>query len=201
MGSFLADMPRTMPYTVPSGYFENFGGSVKHIINYLDKADTTPNWGKTLPYAVPDGYFEGLANNILAEGIVSVLPADAPFHVPAGYFESLPAQILKAAKSADPIKETRTIPLRRNIWKPIRLAAAAVLMLGIGISSYRIFYNAQQVSGTEKILSSVPNNDIQDYLQHIYRMDMDRVVSNDPVSNLNVDNKDIVQYLNETGWD
>ena len=202
MGSVLADLPRTMPYAVPDGYFNNFHGSVQHIISDLDKADIVPVWGKTLPYSVPEGYFEALAQNILMASALSGLPKDAPYSIPAGYFQSLPAQMLQAAKAAARVKETRGIPLkRRTIWRQARLAAAAILILAIGIGSYNVFYDTQEVSSTDKILASVPNNEIQDYLQPIYRMDMDRVASNNSVNNLDLDNKDIIQYLNETGWD
>ena len=47
----------------------------------------------------------------------------------------------------------------------------------------------------------VPNNDIQDYLQRIYRMDMNLVVDNNAINNMKLDKKDIIQYLDETGWD
>ena len=197
MGSFLADLPRTMPYAVPMGYFENFEGSVKNIINDLAEADVTPGWTKTLPYAVPQGYFEALPDEIVAKATMPVLPKAVPYNIPAGYFESLPQQMLRAAKAAD----AKVIPLKRyNILKSVKWAAAAILVLSIGLGSYRAIF-MQQISGTESMLSSVTNNEIQDYLQYNYRVDIDKIDNNNPVNNMNVDNKDIIQYLNETGWE
>ena len=198
MGSFLADIPRTMPYAVPVGYFENFEGTVNNIIKGLDETELTPAWTKTLPYTVPQGYFEALPGELVARTTTPVLPKAIPFNIPAGYFETLPAQMLQSAKA----NGNRAIPLKRyNILKSVKWAAAAILVLGIGLGSYRVFFNMQQISGTESILSSVPNNEIQDYLQHNYIVDIDKIAGNNTVNNMNIDNKDIIQYLNETGWE
>lgn len=206
MGSVLADMPRTMPYFVPSGYFEGFTDSVQLTINEINTPEEIPQWGKMLPYAVPNDYFNKLTSNIVAAAIAEDpalgLSKDTPLKAPAGYFETLPAQILSAAKASDvPKKETKVIPLNRIIFRQLRWAAAAVLLLSLGFGSYQMFFRSQPDS-TESMLASVPNNDIHDYLQHIYnRVDLDRIVSSADINNLQLDNKDIVQYLDETGWE
>jgi hypothetical protein len=114
--------------------------------------------------------------------------------------------MLAAAKASEPVvaeKKGRVIPFkfkRRTNRSPIRWAAAAVMLICIGLGSYETIFNGRQPSH-EQMLSSISYNDIHDYLQHTYRMDVDRVVSNNDISKLNVDSKDIVEYLNETGWD
>jgi len=199
MGSILADLPRSMPYAVPVGYFENFAVTLRNTINELNEAEITPDWGKTLPYTVPGDYFEQLPEELAAKTFVTgTLPKAQPYAVPSGYFESLPAQMLQAAKATG--NKVIPHPTRRTLPNPVKWLAAAILVIGLGIGSFRI-YNMQQRSGTEKILSSVPNNEIQDYLQHMYRMDVNKVLQSNPVNNMNIDNNDIVQYLNETGWD
>jgi len=206
IGSSLADMPRVNPYSVPGGFFENFAGATQIIIKELNEVDQQQAWGKALPYTVPANYFETLADEItvvaIAGHIVSFLPDYVPFKTPAGYFESLPGQMLAAAKAADTVKkETKIIPLRRTHYlRPVKWAAAAILILGIGLGSYNILLR-EEVTQPEQMLASVSGNEIQDYLQHTYRLDIDRVVSNNDISNIAVDNKDIIQYLNETGWD
>jgi hypothetical protein len=199
MGSILADMSRAMPYSVPAGYFEHFEGSVSMSIHDLNEADITPHWGKALPYTTPTGYFETLPDNIVEKVSVPAHERSViPLQVPVGYFDALPAKMLQAAKAAD----MKVSQLSRRIsFVYIKWMAAAIFVLGIGISSYHIFFNMQRSAGTDKILSSVPNNEIQDYLQHIYHMDLEKVVNSNPVNNMNLENKDIIQYLNETGWD
>jgi hypothetical protein len=206
MGSALAGKPRTMPYMVPDGYFDNFPATILSTIAHVNEQEQVPQWGKALPYAVPDGYFDNLPANITtavkAEEMVSSLPKDIPLGVPAGYFDSLPAQMLAAARATDKTKfKAKTIPLGKpGIFRQIRLAAAAVLILSIGLGSYEMFFTAR-TDVSENMLASVPSADIHDYLQGIYRMDMDRVVSNTDINNLQLNNNDIVQYLNDTGWE
>jgi len=128
------------------------------------------------------------------------LTAEVPFDVPQGYFETLPAQLLAAAKANETAKPARkTIPLKRTYAiGSIRWAAAAILLIFIGSGGF--FFLRQPSSETDKILASVPQNELQDYFQHTYRMDVDQVFSND-INNLQVDTKEIVEYLDETGWD
>ena len=207
MGSILAGYSRKMPYSVPEDFFTGFAYNIQGTIKNLNEPEIVPAWGKTLPYTLPDGYFEEFTSHIVSLAIagdsISVLPKDSPLNVPDGYFESLPAKILLAAKATDKAikKEPKIIPLkRRTVRNPIRWAAAAVMLMCIGLGSYETFYN-RQLPNHEKMLASVSNSDIQDYLQHTYRLDVDRIVSNNDIGNLQVDPKDIVEYLNETGWD
>jgi hypothetical protein len=205
LDSPLARLSKVMPYSVPAGYFENLPGKTLKVAAGLIEADSVPEWPKTMTQSVPQGYFENLADNILsavkAESIMGISSKKMPFNVPAGYFEALPAQMLHIAKRAGGMKkETTRIPLvRHNSFRQIRWAAAAVLLICIGFGGYETFYI--QPDNTEKMLASVPNNEIQDYLQHTYVFDVNRVVSNEDINNIEVDNKDIIQYLNETGWD
>jgi hypothetical protein len=201
MGSPLADAPRTMPYSVPANYFEDFLSSVRNIISE-DEVQIAGQWGKEMPYEVPAGYFEELSAKVIASAKIGHLQAEkAPFDVPEGYFESLPGKILQAAKSSSG-QGARTIPfMRMKIFNAVKWAAAAVLVVGLGLGSYRAFF-ASSRSNPEMILSSVPGNEIHDYIQHNYRIDADKVVgSNADLNNIQLDNQDIVQYLDENGWD
>ncbi len=207
MGSSLADLSRKMPYSVPEGFFEKFAGSLHNTISELDMADFIPTGSKRLPFSVPAGYFEQLTDNITAAVKANHLetsqPKATPFSTPAGYFETLPAQMLKAAKASDEtITQTKVIPLsRRSFIRPLKWAVAAMLVAGIGLGSYSVFFTGQSSSSTDKILASVPSDEIHEYLQHTYRLDIDRIVGNNDVNNLQIENKDIVQYLDENGWD
>lgn len=203
MGSSLSSISRVMPYSVPAGYFLNLPGGTLKTISEADEV-ATPDWSKTASYTTPEGYFEGLTKNIItavkADHIDSVSSREMPFNVPAGYFDILPAKMLQAAKNTEPVKKITThIPLGRNSFRQIRWAAAAVLLICIGFGGYETFL--AQPDNTENMLASVPSNEIHDYLQHTYTFDVNRIVDNNTINNIEVDNKDIIQYLNETGWD
>lgn len=204
MGSTLAGIPRVTPYSVPAGYFENLTGKLLETAAVSDAADPAPGWSKAMPYHIPEEYFDELTNHIITavktENIRSVSSTGMPFDVPAGYFEHMPGKMLHAAKKTHPLpKQTTHIPLGRNTFRQIRWAAAAVLLICIGFGGYMAFFMPS--GNTENILASVPNNEIQDYLQHTYILDVNRIISNEDVNNIQVDNKDIIQYLDETGWD
>ncbi len=207
MGGFLGGYSRKMPYSVPEGYFSGLADDLHNNIQGLKKPEIVPAWSKALPYSVPNGYFEKLTGDIVSMAVASdgvpALSLDPSYSdVPPGYFEALPARILQLVKTHDKNvkKYPKLIPFkRRKTNNPIRWAAAAVMVICVGLGSYEAIYSGRQPSH-EKMLSSVTYGDLHEYLQHTYRLDVDKVVTND-INNLQVDPKDIIRYLNETGWD
>ncbi len=197
MGSRLAGMSRAMPYTLPDGYFEQFADHTTSLVKDITAADNAPVWGKTMPFEVPQGYFETAAADMalmaMGDGLAATLPKAMPLTAPIGYFDALPAKMLHAAKATE-------LPKQQKLsFRNIRWAAAAMVILSIGIGAYQ-FSNEQQ-NAPDNILASVSNNDIHDYLQQSYRLDVDRIMSNTDINRMQVDNKAIEHYLNETGWD
>ncbi len=197
----LAAIPRSMPYNVPPRYFENFSSIISDAIQNSDAPEVMPSWSKTMPYPVPDQYFNELTNNILAVANLSDFQENNPYAAPSGYFETLPEKILVAAKASEPaVKETRKIPLKPGIAVlPKRWAAAAIILITIGLGAYQFFFS--QGSSTDKILASVPASEIQEYLNHNYIIDVDHIVGRNDISTLPLENNEIVEYLNESGWD
>ncbi len=194
MGSILAGLSRTMPYSVPASYFDHFDETVKdHCI---------PKWGKQLPYTTPEGYFEQLPGKGISAAMAETplaAPARMPFSTPQGYFEQLPLQMLAAAKAQE---LPATTGKRRRLPMPARWAAAAILVLGIGISAYRMFYGVPvQETPTEHILAAVQTRELEEYLDGNYRVDMEVMEKNDDVNKMKLDEKEIIKYLDETGWD
>jgi hypothetical protein len=198
MGSVLADMPRVMPYSVPDNFFENFENSLHEAISETSEAASNTDWGKSMPYEVPDNYFETLTESIVANSVHQEKSGTVPY----GYFEQLPERMLALAKAEEArTKKAKIISLQGyRMFRQMKWVAAAALILGIGFGSYRLINSRH--SDPEKMLSAVPSNDIREYLQqHIYRLDVDRVVSNSDINNLQLERGDIIQYLNDTGWD
>ncbi len=156
-----------------------------------------------MPYAVPEGYFERLPAEMvnvakMNEDSVPDFGKQMPFSVPSGYFDELPGAVLERAKIAGQCsKEThRTIAfVPRFKW-----VAAAVLAIVIGVGSVMVFMNPHQ-KAPDSLLSAVPKNEINAYIQGSYGFDAVTVLNSTHISNLNVDSKDIEAYLNETGWD
>jgi hypothetical protein len=189
LNSPLADMPRTMPYEVPQGYFES-----------LEDGITLMRAGKEMPYVIPQGYFEGLATEILFE--VNKPQQQHPFSVPGGYFDALPAELLAKAKQSD--KKPKTISIGVTIWKNVRWAAAAVLLLGVGLGVYKN-YLYQPKFNVQDELSTLSQDEIHEYVQqHIEEYDVEAISSGSesfevkPAAN-QLSNEEIEKYLKETG--
>lgn len=198
MGSPLAMLPRTMPYHVPDGYFTELSNAFSGSDAERDEPDAETNWSKKIPYKVPDGYFEHLTGSIVASAIAHA-SSKAPFSIPDGYFEQLPAQMLKAAKAANPDVKT-TADRQFYLFRPVQWAAAAIFILFMGVGAYITFFNTKQ-PGDENMLASVSPKEIHDYVQATYRMDVDKVEGTTELNDLQIDDDDIIEYLNETGWD
>ena len=158
---------------------------------------------KGLPYSLPDGYFlefpAKLAESLNEDVFSGISRPEKLYTVPKQYFEGLPAQLLQSAKAASPVKRPVSAPIRFVPAAGMKLAIAATLALMISFGGYLIF-SANTSGRPERILASIPGNVISEYMQHTYGVD-DNNKSNLNITNLNVDNKDIVSYLNETGWE
>ncbi len=196
----LADMPRTMPYAVPEGYFALLEESIKTGISGATDYRLAIQ-DKATPYEVPERYFATLPQNILA-AIHTGSSREMPYAAPEGYFDQLPLQMLEAAKADGNRK--KTIQLGGTIWKNIRWAAAAAIIIGIGFGSYKMLQPAEPVS-TEAQLAKIPGSTINDYIQaNIDDFDADMLATNinstTPTA-AQLPEDEIVNYLNETGWD
>ena len=143
MGSPLADMPRTMPFTVPDGYFTGFGAALAEARRLLTVPDPALNESKSMPFSVPPGYFGNLTNNIINNTKSSRHRNDdiksMPLTVPSGYFEQLPGQILNKVKVEKNKAPVQLIALRKQpLYKKVQWAIAAMFVLFIGIGAYWI---------------------------------------------------------------
>lgn len=214
-GALLAAMPRTMPYHVPEGYFAGLAAGVHAALPY--ETDPVPAFPTALPYAVPEGYFDTFPGRMMAllkaGDPAAIPPAATPYAAPSGYFENLPGQIMARirteAQTAAPAP--KIIPLRRfSAWRNVRLAAAAVLLAVAGIGLYRLTMPRQE--NITQQLAAIPKDSIRDYLlQHVDDFEADELASlaapaitggNARSSiQLPVGREDIIQYLDETGWD
>lgn len=197
MGSPLALLPRTMPYHVPEGYWGELAGILPGHEEEFEK-EILPTWSKTMPYHVPESYFHQLTGQLVNAATLNGASGKDIFSVPEGYFDQLPAQILLAAKTSASVANP---PAKQyHMFRPGQWAAAAILVLFIGLGAYITFSASPGGPGSENMLAAVPSKEIHDYVQQTYRMDVDKVIDAD-LNNLQVDDKDIIEYLNETGWD
>lgn len=132
---------------------------------------------RAMPYEMPQGYFQQLPEKVYAEatrpGNGQELTGRAmPYDVPEDYFDKLPDNILAAAKAETaPPKRTS-----RSIWLNLRWAAAAVLILGLGIGTFKTMSPGRP--GIEEQLNAIPDEAIFAYVNdHIDEFDADMIES------------------------
>lgn len=201
----LAGMPRSMPYAIPAAYFAMLEESIRTGIGAVAEYSLSiPR--QPMPYNIPTGYFDTLPEDILAAATMRKQEPTHAYILPEGYFEQFPMQALEAAKRAHAPKEKRIIPLPNKLWKNLRWAAAAVLILGIGFGSYKLMVPNDTMS-IEEQLAQLPTGTINEYVQaHIDEFDAEMIASNITATNnsatpAQLEEAEIINYLDETGWD
>jgi hypothetical protein len=103
----LINVPKTVPYVLKDGYFDNLSTDILHKINsakYITHSFSMDDNVVASPYTVPAYYFDSLANNILArlkiaedhsyDSIIPIVVTN-PYKVQSNYFNILSNQILE----------------------------------------------------------------------------------------------------------
>lgn len=184
----LADLHGINVFHVPEGYFDSISDNVLDNI----KASNIPAFEKNSPQHVPEGYFENLSHNILQrikgesvdeENELHAYPAimadgkQQVFSVPDGYFEHLPETILARIKES---QTTKVISISRKVR---RYAAAAVIAVGLFVTSYFVINQRSDVNGFAVInKNTVPDpaalkyNSAKSFEQGIASLSEDEIV-------------------------
>lgn len=157
---------------------------------------------RNMPHEVPENYFSELQGNIIAGLQAEQTPLEwsdsNPFALPQNYFNTLPQDILARAKQAD------AVPAKKRIaFRPFIRAAAAALMLALGVAGYQYFTTQQP--DTQKQLASLTDETVSSYLsQYTDETDTELITSNLSPADISelesIGNDEIIDYLNETGW-
>jgi hypothetical protein len=214
MESALVNGPRQLPYVVPKGYFASLAGALIAGVHFSESADPQlSHLSRATQFEIPQDYFSNLVGDLKTVAMTqSSLQSgmQSPYAAPAGYVESLPATLLTAAKQQAEAtsKNIPTIPLRPT-WKSrvTRIAAVALLVLGIGFGSYQYLQPTAPDTVAIKQLSNLDQEAIDSYIdQHVDEFDTETleaaVVSATPaipatISTLN--ESEIEAYLSEAG--
>lgn len=112
--------------------------NIKNSIAYIHKK----TGGKT-GFSVPAGFFDKVENSLTRKLKEKALPKNNSFEVPKSYFDELENTIL--AKVALPKKEAKIISLKEKILKLVPMAAAASIVLFIGLNFF-IFQNTKELT-------------------------------------------------------
>lgn len=109
---------------------------LKHTINFINQKA-----GKNCGFSVPQNYFEEVEEKINTSVFIDSLPKEKAFNTPDDYFDTIEAQI-QSRLATEQTTETKVISLRKRVLQYIPVAAAASVLLFIGIN----YFSSQKIT-------------------------------------------------------
>ena len=151
----LAAIGNGIPFTVPSGYFEQLSDRLNSRV-YIESFRFDDKNG----FNIPENYFEELPsrikNRISVENLRTQVPSEG-FSLPEGYFAKLSERIISSVENSS----ERKTPVRRLDTSLVSYAAAACITVMIATG---IYFSANTYN-LNKQLSEIPDQEIINYLQ------------------------------------
>jgi len=141
---------------------------LKNSVEYINN-----KVGKKTGFSAPTNYFDTLEDSILTKLAEENFGNKSAFKVPENYFDDLENNILQRISSEE--KETKVISFKERIFKLIPIAAAASIILFIGLNAF-VFNTIDELT-----LDSLSNNDIEYWLDTntIHSTDISTVYEDD----------------------
>ena len=151
-------------------------------------------------FNIPEGYFDTLADKIRTRVFIEELKEKNlgnGFSVPENYFENLEAKLYKTPNKPLEVKSKKSAKIISLSF--VKYAAAASVLLVLSI----VIYTYQSTNKLQSQLASLPNKDIEMYLQNnTTASDMPLIIENvdDIIIEVdnNIDTKELKNYLIET---
>ncbi|MEE3999316.1 hypothetical protein V1T75_03110 [Tenacibaculum sp. FZY0031] len=126
---------------------------IKHTINFINQKA-----GKNCSFSVPQNYFEEVEERINTSIFIDSLPKKKTFNTPDDYFDTIEAQI-QSRLIKEQTTEPKVISLRKRVLQYIPLAAAASVLLFIGIN----YFNTQKIT-----FEDITTTDIESWYENGY---------------------------------
>lgn len=147
---------------------------LKHSIDFLNQ-----KVGKNTGFSTPENYFQEVEENLSSISFITSLPKERTFTTPDNYFERVNDSILeKLAPKKN--KDVKIISLKERFLQYIPMAAAASVLLFIGINYFSTqkttfddititdieswFENGYGETYTEELATAINTSDIEDDL-------------------------------------
>jgi len=145
-------------------------------------------------FSVPDDYFNAIEDNVLSKIIEEQLPGKFTYNVPDNYFENFEERLFSNAEFSK--TPTKVISLKSRILKYIPTAAAASILLFIGLNIFTAKDPFNTIS-TDDLDSWFDENYI-DYstVNTIDFVDTDFTERNILEDDISLEDEDILEYLN-----
>ncbi|NVK52607.1 MAG: hypothetical protein HWD85_06705 [Flavobacteriaceae bacterium] len=144
-------------------------------------------------FSVPNNYFDLLEDTIMCNLAEKSLPKGNAFDVPKDYFTSVEQEIL--SKVELPKKEVKVVSLRKRVLQAIPAAAAACILLFIGLNYFNASENYSFDSITSDELEIWINENYSTSTQ-IEFIDTDFTDGNLIENETSIQDEDILDYFN-----
>jgi hypothetical protein len=201
----LKEVSKNLPFEVPEMYFKSNPDNILNLVHTIGSDEAMPEFSRSMPFELPQGYFDGLQGNIaariVAESEIPEAVSMPHMEIPNGYFDELPGKILEKLKtSSSDRKKSVAMPIwLRSV--SFKYAAAALVVLGIGFTVLQVSRSTSLTENSTE-LGNVSGSEISEFFQQNYPETATDIAINDPdLGFLKLDKNDIVQYLNENGWE
>jgi len=155
-------------FTVPTDYFNSLEQNIQSRIAIDELLNNSES------FTVPADYFNELEQNIQSRIAIEQHVEEESFAVPAGYFEALESKILQQTvlQTGRPaVKEERGVVVKMWTKHAFKYASAACFSLIIGTVLFMSEFNTNSKSASHqhsylhKVVSKIPNDEIEAYLQ------------------------------------
>ncbi|OAD44868.1 hypothetical protein [Polaribacter atrinae] len=151
--------------------------------------------GKETSFSLPKNYFDTIENAIETKLAEENIINENGFTAPDNYFNDLENEIL--AKVSSPKKETKVISFKERVLKMIPIAAAASIILFIGLNSF-VFNKTEELT-----IDSLSDDDIEFWLNSttLHTNDIAIVLENDVLEESDfyfssLEDENIEDYMN-----
>jgi len=163
----------------------------KNIEDYLNNIPMGEN-----QFSVPEDYFNSVEDSVLSQIIEEQLPGKLTYNVPDTYFENFEDRLF--ANSEFSKKETKVIRLKSRIFKIIPTAAAACMLLFIGLN----YFSTNEKISFESISSEelelwFNDSNLQENSRNLLEFVDADFTENDIIEDdTSINDDDILEYLN-----
>lgn len=163
---------------------------IKHSEDFITK-----KVGKQSVFSVPTSYFDNVELDISAKIITEKFDKKAAFEIPEQYFNHLENTILDKVSTTK--EKTKVISFKDRLLKTIPYAAAASILLFIGLNTF-IFNSDKEVT-----FDSVSNDEIEYWLEdntistnEVVTILGDEILDENSFAFTNINDDHIEDYIN-----
>ena len=161
----------------------------KNINDYLNNIPKDKN-----QFSVPENYFNSIEDSVLSKIIEEQLPGELNYNVPDNYFENFEDILFSNSEFSK--KEVKVISLKSKILKFIPTAAAASMLLFVGLNYFTV----------AKSNNSITSDDLELWIDESYNdystsnsiefVDTDFTDSTILEDDSSFEDEDILEYFN-----